>query len=77
MFQIFLPPEGGPLARNPFKIQEIGPLEKGGPFFKFVCPRREDPRLAIHSNPDSKKVNPEFKKVNPDSKKANPDSTGP
>ena len=69
-FRFVLSPEGGPPARNPFEIREIGPLEKGVSFFQIVCPRREDPWLAILLNPDSKKENP-------DSTKANPDSTGP
>ena len=43
-FQDLLPPEGGPPARNPFKIQETGPLEKTGVvFFRFFAPRREEP----------------------------------
>ena len=43
-----LPPEGGPPARNPLKIQKIRPLEKQVPFLRFFCPRREDPRLVVH-----------------------------
>ena len=47
IFQDFLPPEGGPPARNPFKIRKTGPLEKQVSFFRIFCPRREDPRLVI------------------------------